>query len=60
MLQNLKKKSEGRNGTNNFCTWDSRRPIYEELKENGSPPPLPPSRTLRPAEYFAHGHSHKG
>ncbi|XP_070503177.1 cell adhesion molecule Dscam1 isoform X23 [Chironomus tepperi] len=51
---------KGRNGTNNFCTWDSRRPIYEELKQNGSPPPLPPSRTLRPPEYFAHGHSHQG
>lgn len=49
------KTKEGRNGSNS-CTWDFRRPIYEELKQ-GSPPPLPPSRHYRPPDYYR---SHAG
>lgn len=45
-------EKEGRNGSNS-CTWDFRRPIYEELKQ-GSPPPLPPSRHYRPDYYHKH------
>lgn len=48
-----KKLKEGRNGNGNSCTWDFRRPIYEELQQQSTPPPLPPAR-YRPDCYHPH------